>query len=103
MRRVPAITAVCTLVASCAGTIKESMTKLEGQPLSAVISRIGLPIGERRIAGTKVYIWGSPEMLTKGVKGKCQIRAVMNDNVIGSLEYEGDESLCQRYAGRLRP
>jgi hypothetical protein len=35
--------AACMLVAACAGTgtVKEGMAKLEGQPLSAVIARIG--------------------------------------------------------------
>jgi hypothetical protein len=102
MRRISAIVAVCMLVASCAGTIKEGMSDLEGQPLSAVIAKIGLPIGERRLAGTHVYIWGTPEMSTKETKGACQIRAIMNGDVVGSLEYEGDETLCQQYAGRLR-
>jgi cobalamin biosynthesis protein CbiD len=102
MRYIPTIVSGCILVAACASTIKESMTKLEGQPVSVLINKIGLPIEERRIAGMKVYIWGSPGKLVKGERGKCQIRAVMSDNVIEALEYEGDESLCQRYAGRLR-
>jgi hypothetical protein len=47
------------MVAGCAGTIKEGMTRLEGRPLSAAIAKIGLPIEERTVAGKKVYIWGS--------------------------------------------
>jgi hypothetical protein len=79
------------------------MTKLGGQPLSAAIAKIGSPVDERTIAGKKVYIWGSLEISAKGGKDKkCQIRATMNGDVIGSLDYEGDESLCQRYAARLR-
>ena len=103
MHRVAAVAAVCSLIAACAGTIKEEMTKLGGQPLSAAVSKIGPPVDERTIAGKKVYIWGFPELSSKGTKEKqCQIRATMNGDVIGSLDYEGDDSLCQRYAARLR-
>jgi hypothetical protein len=63
-----------------------------------------LPIEERTVAGKKVYIWGSLEMPTKAPKEKkCQIRATMNGDLIESFDYQGDESLCQRYAERLRP
>jgi hypothetical protein len=103
MHRVAAVAAACSLVAACAGTIKEEMTKLEGQPLRAAIAKIGPPVDERMIAGRRVYIWGSPELSSKGAKDKqCQIRATMNGDVIGSFDYEGDESLCQRYTTRLR-
>jgi hypothetical protein len=103
MHRVAAAAAACSFVAACAGTIKEAMTTLEGQPLSAAIAKIGSPVDERTIAGKKVYIWGSLEIPAKGGKDKkCQIRATMNGDVIGSFDYEGDESLCQRYAARLR-
>jgi hypothetical protein len=103
--RLVAAAAGCALVAACAGTVREGMTKLEGQPLSAVIAKIGPPIDERTIAGQKVYIWGSLELTpTKGSQEKkCQIRATMNGDMVGSLDYQGDETLCQRYAARLRP
>jgi hypothetical protein len=39
----------------------------------------------------------------KGEKGKCQITATMDGDVIASVDYQGDETLCQRYAARLRP
>jgi hypothetical protein len=95
--------AACILVAACAGTIKEGMARLEGQPLSAVIARIGQPMGERSIAGKRVYYWGTPELSSKSDREKqCQIRATMDGDVIERLAYEGDESLCQRYAERLR-
>ena len=104
MYRVASAAAACIWVAACAGTIKEGMTRLEGRPLSAAIAKIGLPIEERTIAGKKVYIWGSLEMPTKAPKEKkCQIRATMNSDLIESFDYQGDESLCQRYAERLRP
>jgi hypothetical protein len=103
MHRFAAVAGVGISVASCAGTIKERMVKFEGQPLSAVVAKIGEPIDERTIAGRRVYIWGSLGAVTKGEKGKCQIRATMDGNLIASFDYEGDEELCQRYAARLRP
>ena len=103
MNEFAAVAAVGMSVASCAGTIKEAMVRFEGQPLSAVVVKIGEPIDERTIAGRRVYIWGSLGTLNKGERGKCQIRATMDGNLIASFDYEGDEELCQRYAARLRP
>jgi hypothetical protein len=91
------------LVAACAGTIQEGMTKLEGQPLSAIVAKIGSPVEELTVEGRKVYVWGSPKMTTPTHDATCQIRATMNGDIVGSLEYQGDEKLCQRYAARLRP
>jgi hypothetical protein len=101
VHRFAATVTACALIAGCAGTIKEGMARLEGQPLSTAIAKLGLPIEEQTIAGMKVYVWGSPGMLPKGAKA-CQLRAIMNGEVIGSFEYEGNESVCQRYAERLR-
>jgi hypothetical protein len=104
VHRLAVVVAGCSLVAACAGSIKEGMTQLEGQPLSAIIAKIGAPIEERTIEGRKVYIWGSPNMITTPPSrdATCQIRATMNGDLVGSLEYQGDEKLCQRYAARLR-
>jgi hypothetical protein len=109
MGRLAAIAAACLWVAACAGTAKEGMSRLQGQPLSVVIAKIGLPTDERTVAGKKVYIWGTPaqepakEPAKESREKKCQIQATMNGDVIGSFGYEGDESLCERYAARLRP
>jgi hypothetical protein len=103
MHRLAAVVAVSILVAACAGTIQEGMAKLEGQPLSAIVAKIGAPIEERTIEGKKVYIWGSPNTTPPSRDATCQIRATMNGDIVGSLEYQGDEKLCQRYAARLRP
>jgi len=102
VHRLAAVVAGCTVVAACAGSIKEGMTQLEGQPLSAIVAKIGAPIEERTIEGRKVYIWGSPSTTTPSRDATCQIRATMNGDLVGSLEYQGDEKLCQRYAARLR-
>ena len=75
------------------------MTQLEGQPLSAIVAKIGAPIEERTIEGKKVYIWGSPNRTPPSRDATCEIRATMNGDIVGSLEYQGDEKLCERYAG----
>jgi hypothetical protein len=102
MHQFAAVAAVAISVASSAGTIKEGMVKFEGQPLSAVVAKIGEPIDERTVAGRRVYIWGSLGTFNKGERGKCQIRATMDGDLIASFDYEGDEELCQQYAARLR-
>jgi hypothetical protein len=104
MHQSAVVAAIGMSVASSAGTIKEGMAKFEGLPLSAAIAKIGLPLDEERTAaGKKVYIWGSLVDPTKGAKDKqCQIRAIMNGDVIESFDYQGDEQLCQRYAAGLR-
>jgi hypothetical protein len=103
MHRLAVVAAMGVSVASCADTSKERMAKFEGLPLSTAISKIGEPIDERTNAGRKVYIWGSLGTVNKGEKGKCQITATMDGDVIASFDYQGDETLCQRYAARLRP
>jgi hypothetical protein len=104
MHHFAAIAAMGMFVAACAGTVKEGMSRLQGQPLSVVIAKIGQPNDERTVAGKKVYIWGAPGPSEKEAKEKgCQIRATMNGDVIETFDYQGDEKLCQRYAARLRP
>jgi hypothetical protein len=75
--------------------------------LSTVIAKIGQPMGERSIAGKRVYYWGTPTPLSsKSDRGlQCQIQATMNGDVVERLAYEGDEALCLKYAagcGRSR-
>jgi hypothetical protein len=86
---------------ACAGAaIKEGMTALQGQPLSAAIAKLGVPTEERTIAGQKVYIWFT-RTLDEGTELKCQIRVIMNGDVIGSWDFEGNEAKCSRYAAML--
>jgi len=57
MYRIAAFVALVTLVACAGQKIKEGMTALQGQPLSAAIAKLGVPTEERVIAEQKVYIW----------------------------------------------
>ncbi len=77
------------------------MTALQGQPLSAAIAKLGVPTEERVIAEQKVYIWFT-RTLSEGTELKCQIRVIMAGDVIGSWDFEGNESKCSNYAAMLR-
>jgi hypothetical protein len=102
MYRVATIAVACATIAACAGeAIKKGMTALQGQPLSAAVAKLGVPTEERTIAGQKVYIWFT-RTVDEGTEYKCQIRAIMADDVIGSFDFEGNEANCRRYAAMLQ-
>jgi hypothetical protein len=110
MYRAAAIAFACAMVAACADLDtrkKEDMTLLQGQPLttslqrqplSAVIAKLGLPADERTAAGSTVHIWSFSE----NTERKCQIRAIMNGSVVGSLNYQGTNLACTRYIEMLK-
>jgi hypothetical protein len=113
MYRVAAITFACVMVAGCAemnNKKKDDMTllqgqpvtsSLQGQPLTAVIARLGIPPDESSAAGSTVYLWSSG---TAGEPAdrKCQVRAIMSGGVVGSFNYEGTSTACARYIALLR-
>jgi hypothetical protein len=71
----------CLLSSACAIDLKEATKKLEGQPLSALVAKLGPPLDQRTISGKTVFIWGTPEPAFPGqFEGQdwCQIRATMN-------------------------
>jgi hypothetical protein len=95
----------CFSISACAGDVKDGMKRLEGQPLSALVAKLGPPLDERTISGKTVFIWGTPEPAFPGQfkEGeRCQIKATMSGDRIASLEYQGNEKLCERYTARLR-
>jgi hypothetical protein len=81
--------------------IKEGMTSLQGQPLSAAIAKLGTPTEARTIAGQKIYIWFTARVV-EGTEQKCQIRAIMSGNAIASFDYEGGGLSCMHYAQMLQ-
>jgi hypothetical protein len=113
MYRVATIAVACAMVAACASqeTKKKEdttllqgqplMTSLQGQPVTAAIATLGLPTVERTVAGHTVYIWSS-STIVDGTERKCQIRAIMSGNVIGSFNYEGTNLMCMRYIEILK-
>jgi len=112
MTRVFTIAVASVMVAACThqDTKKEDMallqgqpltTSLQGKPLSFAIAKLGLPTEERAFAGQTVHIWQS-STIVGGTERKCQIRAIMNDHVIGSFNYEGDNLVCIGYIEKLK-
>lgn len=95
-----AILALSAALTACAGqVIKDGMTKMVGQPLSVAIAKLGHPTEERVIAGQKVYVWLTRTM-DEGTELKCQIRVIMQGEVIGTFDYDVD-GRCGRYVSRL--
>jgi hypothetical protein len=108
MYRVVAIAIACATVAACAGDtskatdpIKKGMTSLVGQPLVFAIAKLGAPIANSAIGDRKVYVW-STRNVVDGIEYKCQIRVMMNDDVIGSFDWEGNNAGCAQYASMLK-
>lgn len=100
--RIIAHIAAAFLLASCAfKMIEEGMGSMVGQPLSAAVAKIGLPTEERVIAGQKVYIWYTGRVV-EGTTAQCRIRAIMQGDLIGSFDYEGNNGACMRYASLLK-
>lgn len=94
--------AVAAALSGCAGKmIREGSDKLVGLPLSAAVAKLGVPTDERTIAGQKVYIWYTGQVV-EGTTSQCRIRAIMQGEVIGSFDYEGNNGACLRYATMLR-
>jgi hypothetical protein len=93
--------AALTLAACSFDAIKEGMNRLEGQPISAAIAKLGIPSDERLIAGQKVYTWYT-STFDEGTQLQCKIRVMMAGEVIGSYEFEGNNGMCARYAAKLR-
>ena len=95
---------VCLAACACAVDVKDAMKNLEGQPLSALLAKLGPPLDERTISGKTVFMWGTPDPTFPGELkdgGRCQIRATMNGDRIAKLEYQGNEKLCAKYTARL--
>jgi hypothetical protein len=101
MYRIAGLVAAISVAACASAAIKEGMTSLQGQPLSAAIGKLGMPSEEKNIAGQKVYIWFTRNV-DEATEYKCQIRGIMSGDVIGSWDFEGNEAKCYRYAAMLR-
>jgi hypothetical protein len=89
------------VLAGCASQnlIKKGTDQLVGQPIDVAVAKLGMPTEERTIADTKVYVWTTDG---EGTQSKCTIRAITRGDVIGSFDWEGDESQCSHYALMLR-
>jgi hypothetical protein len=82
--------------------VRQQLSPLEGQPLSAATAKLGKPDEERTISGQKVYEWKKQWQLdADGDDQECVIRAHMKGDVIGELHFTGDETQCYRFAKTL--
>ncbi|MGO8913150.1 MAG: hypothetical protein ACLQDM_28035 [Bradyrhizobium sp.] len=88
-------------VAGCSvGALNLGATNYKGQPLSAVIAKLGSPEEQGMLEGQKTYTWirGTPLY-------ECRIRVIMAGNVIDTYEGSGDVGICSQYgaaAGGLK-
>jgi hypothetical protein len=89
-----AILGALALAGCTIGTINLGPNNFRGQPLSAVVTKLGSPDGQETIAGQKTYTWrmGTPLY-------ECRIRVTMAGDVIDSYETSGDAGICSQYAG----
>jgi hypothetical protein len=95
-----AILAALALTGCSVGTLNLGTNNYKGQPLSAVLTKLGSPEEQGTIAGQKTYIWIRGTALQE-----CRIRVVMAGDVIDSYEGSGDVGICSQYgalAGGLK-
>jgi hypothetical protein len=90
-------------VAACAGqTIKDKLPAYMGQPIGALIAKLGFPTRQDMIAGQTVYVW-TVNGMQEGTSYGCTIRAIVDaQNVMTRWDFQGNEGACTRYAASLR-
>jgi hypothetical protein len=93
--------AALTLAACSFDTIRQGMNDLKGQPISPAIAKLGIPNDERVIAGQKVFTWYT-STFDEGTQLQCKIRVMMAGEIIDRYDFEGNNTMCGRYAARLR-
>lgn len=108
VRRVIVLVAACIALASCGidptvgPAIQNGMASLVGQPIDAAIAKLGVPNDQRIIAGRTVYTWVTRDVV-EGTELKCQIRVIMNGNLIELFDLDANHpGTCQRYRRMLQ-
>jgi hypothetical protein len=82
--------------------IRDKLSVLHGQPLSAATAKLGQPMEQVMISGKKVYVWKKqPGVDDDGDDQECVIRAFMKGDVIDEIRFTGDEGQCYRFARTL--
>ena len=95
-----AILAALALAGCSIGTIDMGRNNFKGQPINAVIAKLGSPDYQETIAGQKTYTWVRGNALQE-----CRIRVVMAGDVVDTYEGSGDVGICSQYgalAGGLK-
>jgi hypothetical protein len=96
MRNLAILAAMALALAGCSiGTINAERNNYKGQPLSAVVAKLGTPDYEQTIAGQKLYTWNEGQSLFP-----CHIRVVMAGDIVDSYDASGDPSICYQYESR---
>jgi hypothetical protein len=96
MRNLAILAAMAMAMAGCSNgnNIRLGGTSYKGQPLSAVVAKLGAPQSQEMIAGQKTYVWNEGQSLWP-----CRIRVTMAGDVIDTYETTGDPNICGSYAG----
>ena len=94
MRNLAILAAAALALAGCGlGTVNLGASNYKGQPLSAVVTRLGWPPDEvQTIEGQKAYTWTVGQSTSQ-----CKVRVVMAGDVIDSYEGFGDIHICSQY------
>ena len=95
--------ALAIALAACAGqAILEKLPRYSGQPIDALIAKLGSPTRQDTVAGKAVYIWAGSQVVD-GAGYTCTIRATVDQqNTIINTDFQGNEAGCSRYAAMLR-
>lgn len=89
-----AILAALGLAGCSIGPQMLGASSYKGQPLSAVVTKLGPPQEQETAAGQKAYTWREGSSLLQ-----CTIRVTMAGDVIASYETSGDANICSSYDG----
>ena len=95
-----AILAALALAGCAIGNIKLGTNDFKGQPLGAVVAKLGNPEENETIAGQKTYTW-----IRGNAQQECRIRVTMAGDIVDSYEGFGDVGTCSQYgalAGGLK-
>ncbi|WP_461480832.1 hypothetical protein [Porticoccus sp.] len=103
------------LLAGCATPSENTAAgHLQGQPLSALIKRVGTPDNQTSAGSRETYIWehSEPVVITRGgeetaftritVKKTCRLTAeTEGTNVIDKIAMDGNYEVCAFYRNKM--
>jgi hypothetical protein len=104
-----AVIALSLALAGCAKSpfpvIEAKIDALKGQPIKAVIDKLGDPTAQSWVGAEKVYVWtlaSNMDSVYQAVGLTCTIRVfVGKDEKVARYSYDGSIGGCGRYAHKL--
>ena len=104
-----AAVALCLALAGCAKSpfpvIEAKIDALKGQPIKAVIDKLGEPTEQSQVGGETIYVWtlaDNIDLVYQAVGLTCTIRVfVGKDQKVARYSYDGSIGGCGRYAHKL--